>query len=480
MANYFNGERIFTRCHTLAYGYDENNPELIAYSKIAHLEYTKEDNVGIQICAARRIINETYNINIPFTAFESMANLPKNAQFKKEFLNCVKEYANQHKIPFNMNELDRLISPYILNYVDYVREAASMGRLKLSDVSRLIKNAGGELVIAHPCLIRATTSGLRYIAGKEGKQLSDLYVPSSSKYLNNTDLGYVKDQYTVLKYFLDAFESVCGYKVSGLEKYYSTNFASRLDTVISDICLDRGMYETAGSDYHGEHLHSQKKIGKVFSKCVEATYKKEANYVSSDFTPIVVAGLSAVEHLVEKKPHTLPNKTIIKNDKGEIIPNAFCEKLLNISVSGIESSQQQLIEQRKETLNEFLKQRLEELVEVARRFDEIAANVDSPKKQAKLLLRLNLYAENVVLGMRELLTKIQKHRNLISYDTYKQITEIYDESNAKFQKLLRHNPRIIQELKHDMKHYYNKRNAAISSLMNYKLPEPLSASEQEK
>ena len=474
LCDQFDGDRVFTRCHTLAYGYDENNTELTAYSRITHKFFSQNDNVGMQICAARRAICEHYDINIPFTVFESMADMKKGSSFKNEFMHLLMSYSKEKKLNIKQAEADRIISPYILNHVDYVREASSFGRLKLSEIAHLIKNAGGELVVAHPALIRVTVPGLQKIADKEGLVLSDIYVPDSRKYNNNTDLSHVKKQKLVLEYFIDAFNKTCGegISLSGIEKYYSSNFSSRLDKVVEAICTERGMYETCGSDYHGLHLHPDKNLGNVFTNQIQKRYKDTFAYFTDDRCPLLVSGLTAVEHLVDKQKVD-SNQTKFSNDKGEPIAQENYEKVIS-SIARTSSSSGHMYEGKKSTLN--LDERLKELTDVAKRFDNIISNMDSKAKQAKLLLRLNLYVENIYNAFKVLREKANNNYKIRQIPEYAEICNLMSDIRNKFKSLMRNNPQMIKDLKKDMKHYYKKKGTVVHRLAELEFPEPIKES----
>lgn len=471
LCDQFDGERVFTRCHTLAYGYDENNAELTAYSRITHKIFSVDDNIGMQICAARRAVCEHYKIDIPFTVFEPMVDMDKGSNFKNEFIHLLMNYAKANNINIKSSEIERIVSPYILNHVDYVREASSLGRLKLSDIAKLIKNAGGELVVAHPALIRVTVNGLRKIAQKEGLSLSDLYVPSRTKFKNNTDLSHLKRQKLVFDYFIDAFNKTCGITtMKGIEKYYSSNFSSRLDKVVKLICDERGMYETCGSDYHGLHLHTDKILGNVFNNQIQKRYKDTFAYFTDDKCPLMISGLSAVEYLIDKQK-TSYNQVKFGNDVGQPISQENYERVISSVARSSNESTYTKPEETKITLS--LDERIIELTRVAEKFNEIISKSDSKAEQAKLLLRLNLYVENIYTGLRILKDKAYTNYKIRQIEEYDQLYNIMSVIKNKFKSLMRHNPQLIKDLKKDMKYYYKKKDVVVHKLVDLDFPKPI-------
>lgn len=464
MSSYFEGQRVFTRCHTLAYGYNDKDKELTTYSLLTHKHFTKNDNIGMQICSARRLVCEMYNTYIPFSVYEDLVNMNKKTKFKDEFLRITKEYAKENNISININDINRIISPYISNDIIYVREASAMGRLKASEIGKIIKNAGGELVIAHPTLLRVTVDGLKYLANKNGLNFNDLYVPTSDKYKNNTDLGYVKNKEFVFNQFLDAYESVAGIKISGIEKYYSSNFSSKIDVVAEKICVQRGMYETCGSDYHGEHLHTEKKLGNVLHNDMQKEYYTKNGLTTANPYPIYVSSLTAVDYLQSNRKTKLPNKTILKAEQKVVSPREF-DELKNIMIT----NKRKLVVTEstyKEPSKVDFENRIDELKTVVEKFNNILAQKDSPRKQAKLLLRLNLFAENIMLGIRNIKFKASKYDYIRTLDTYKEIVVLMKEINSNYNKLLRENPKIIKDLAYDMRYYYKRGYTTIDKLAN--------------
>lgn len=480
LANQFGGHRVFTRCHTLAYGYDENDTELTAYSRITHKMFTFEDNVGMQICAARRALCEKYGLDLPFTLFEDMAELGMGAKFKDEFLSRFALYAQEHKLKINLNEASLVISPYILNHVDYVREASSFGRLKLSEIAKLVKGAGGELVVAHPSLIRVTVKGLEHIARQEGLSLSDVYVPDKRKYNNNTDLSHVKMQKLVFEYFIDAFNKTCGggTYLRGIEKYYSSNYRSRLDKIIETICAERGLFETCGSDYHGIHLHPDKMLGNVFTDTILERYESEYSYVSSDRCPMVVSGLTAVEHFLGDRTAKLPNQTKFVTDRGVEIPQEVYEHIISItSKNATHIGVTQSSEDAKSSYG--FEARIAELTEIVEKFNQIIATTESKAKRAKLLLRLNLFSENVYEALKVLRDKSANNYAIRTMPEYEKIVKLMAEIQNQFKSLLRYNPLMIKDLKNDMRHYYKKKTVTIHRLAELDFLPPVTATKED-
>lgn len=464
LSSFYNGEQIFTRCHTLAYGFNENDPELTAYSRITHKTFSNRDNIGMQICAARRAVCEALNIYIPFQKFESMVNLPKSANFKEEFISIIRQFANERKLKFSYNRINSLISDYILPTLDTVRKATAFGRLKVSEVSKLVHDAGGELVIAHPALITATIEGMKKLALSDHKNFSDVYVSTDGKNHANSNISHIKDQEYILNKFLDAYETAAKCKVSGLEQYYSSNFSTELYKVLGQVAKKRSMYVTCGSDYHGEHLNVHRKIGLIFSTEMMNEYMQQNQNNLQDIVPVRISELSSLDHLIENKPKSLENNVVFRTDKGLVVEACEIDKLA-ILVRNKPKTQQL------DNFNNVIKgidlgARLEELSQIADKLDEIIDKANDPKEQAKLMLRLNLFVENIYGGMCILKTKAVQNKSLRTMELYGKITEKFNDIKTKYNALLRHNNLIIKDLKSDMQYYYKKRDVYIGKLVN--------------
>lgn len=478
LADYFDGKKVFTRCHMLAYGYDENDKELTAYSKITHKHFTKEDNVGMQICASRRILCEEFNIDIPFSILEPLADAGKKTKFKTEFINIVSNYLKEKKINVKADQLDNLIANYIFDEVGFARESEAVGRLKLSDVAKLTKNAGGELVVAHPAIIRVTVSGLKYIASKYDKNLSDLYETTVDKYKNNTELSWVKDKKLILNEFIDACEKVAGCEIKGMEEYHSSNYSSHIYSEIEDVCKERGKLVTCGSDYHGLHLHTSKHLGLVFHNDIASAYKAENHLQTDDRCVLYMSGISSADYFMGDKKPNLQEQAIIKDVTGRVVPpqnfNNAVENMKRFSHKTESSSVE-----KQESNNISLSARITSLVRISEKFDHILSKEGNYREQAKLMLRLNLFTENIIQAMQDLKIQASKSDYIRTLKDYEKIYNILQDINAKYKTLIIKNPDIIKDLRFDMSHYYKKNKTTIDWLVNMHFKKPIHTNQDE-
>lgn len=493
LADYFDGKKMFTRCHILAFGYNENDKELTAYSKITHMHFSKNDNIGMQICAARRVLCENLNVDIPFSILEPLTEEKEYSPFKTKFIAFVFDYLNQIGVKTSKEQINTLVSSKISNGMSFIRESESGGRLKISEVSKLIKNAGGELTIAHPALIRVTVDGLKYIAEKNGKQMSDVYTTKTTKYKNNTNISFVKDKKFILEEFLNACESVTHNKIGGIETYYEEHYYSRFYKKIEAICKERGMFSTAGSDFHGLHLHTSKSLGFVFNYDLTKAYKQINDYQTNDRCVLYMCGISGADYFMNNRKLDLTKSPIIKNADGKMIPTQEFDDLIepmyeiakhhNVPTKNskpqkqkperfyeIQGGEEELLKQDGEI--DFAS-RISELVRISSKFDHILAEQESPRKQAKLLLRLNLFTENIIKGMLEIKRRSLSNDYIRTLDDYKTLYNVLSDINTKYGKMLVQNPKIVKDLRKDMAFYYKKNQNFIHLLTSLHLGEPL-------
>ena len=244
-----------------------------------------------------------------------------------------------------------------------------------------------------------------------------------------------------------------------------------MDLTAEKICNDRGMYETCGSDYHGEHLHPDKDIGNVLHNTIQENYRNQTGLITLGKNPINVCSLSAVDYFMSGKKVKLPNKAILKTSIGEVKPADF-ENAINLMISN-----KNKIKVTSSTYDEVAKVDLDEKVNelnyIVERLDTILEEQSSPRKQAKLILRLNLFTENIISGIREIKFKANKYAYMRTLEKYKDILKVLNDIHTKYTKLLKQNPKILKNLKYDMRYYYKRDETTIDKLANIRLDTPI-------
>lgn len=467
MTTLFDQQRVFTRCHTLAYGFDENDKELSAYSKITHKNFSNNDNLGLQICAARRAICERFDINIPFSTLEHMSTLKKIDKFQNVFIDLIEEYFKKEAINISLESVKEEISPYISNFLTYERSAESYGRLKLSDIAKLVKHAGGELVIAHPSIIRISSAGLKYLADKEKITIKDI-CSQTSKHGSFSDFMHLNQPKMVFDYFIDAYEKICGYKISGIEKFYSSNFESRLDKVIDQICLERNLYQTCGSDYHGVHLHPEKTLGNVFPNRVQNLYKQQNMPLCADNAPINVGRINMVEHILKKSDQKHDTVFVVN---GSVLPNDTLEDILKTRHESIKLRQLKRLENDSVPID--CSDCLKMLQTTNSNVSYLLSILEKPNESAKKILEINLEIEKYIEVLKLIKAKAINNKNFRQTKEYQNIFYYIKDIKKRLKHIIKMKPNLLKDLKKDMKYYYHKNNIYINDLLNIIILNPI-------
>ena len=290
------GKNLFKRVHILAYNFSETNPELLAYSKITHIKFEGYDeNVGLQICASRRAINEKYGITIPFKVLLPLVNLKRTGNVRGDFLDVVMPYLQSEGIKASRQEIKELIKPYVKNYVARVENAEVYGKLTISEASRLVKNAGGELVIAHPAKIHVCQDVANQILADNG--MSQNTKKYDSKAINLETFGK-KDIF--LELLIESANEITQTKIKGIEAYNITALNNGTAFTVDRIAKKYGLYKTAGSDYHGDILTDDRSVGNVFIDEVHESVRNKYSKDKSDNEYIYVSSLPCIEYYMGK------------------------------------------------------------------------------------------------------------------------------------------------------------------------------------
>lgn len=332
------------------------------------------------------------------------------------------------------------------------------------------------MVVAHPSVIRVTVDGLKYIAKQEGVPVSSLYTPSSPKYNNNTDFGHLNNQKLLLEYFIKTFETISGCKLSGLEMYHPSCFDSKIYTQVEKVCKEHDMYVSCGSDYHGEHLHTDRSLGNVFHNAIQESYINECDPTSTENFPIYVSNISAVQHFFNQK---ISKEVSFADSEGNPISLEEVNKAFKVFHTKPEDIKY------KQKMNKILStldisKRIEELVSVADRFASLNSTTNARKK-AKIMLKLNLFVESIIGGVNNIRKIASKHQYIRSLEEYANLVALLKKIRKSYFELLKQHPDLVRDLKEDMEYYYSRRKLALADLVNIQpLPPTKSKKDLEK
>ncbi len=490
LSKFYDGKKLFTRCHMHGFNYDEKNPELIAYSKITHLHFTKEDNLGLQICAGRRAISEELGITVPFTALEPLASMGQYSNFKQEFLDLFTEYCRNNKIKFNRNDVMNILNEYIVQtpekykgdyryQVTYNPSACGMGRLKLSEAVRMVKKAGGQVVFAHPGLISANVSLIPKVVKKHGgdERQALLEINTSNK-KNKKTMELIRCHYAklLLNELLDGAEQVCGTKIDGLETYYSMNFINRFDKIVHETCRSRKMFETCGSDYHGEHFPTHKTIGSVFQHGVQNQYIKNEGILKARELFIRVANISGADYFVSRIPVSDVSHAKFINDKGKVIEWGKLDEIIDdINKINVKSMAEKATpfetENPTNTIKATFEERIRNLVHVEEMFDEILERMSEHRDYTKVMLRLDKFAKNIYNGIQNIEKIVRNASDIIDPELYKQVVTLTKHIHSKYLKVLEKDPKFVSRLQKQLGKRYGKNKTYIDKIATITIKE---------
>lgn len=238
------GNSIFSHCHMLGYGYDESNEKLKAYSKITHYIVGEDKNFGQQIMATRNILCEMFDVEIDLLDLLPLIKTVSIDEIKEKFVETVVSKYN-----LNREKVEKVASKVFVNKKLEDPKIISKSRLKISEASKLICDAGGKCSIAHPSFI----------------------------YYYVSEIGKLEKKKEIFADFLKNCQYVTENRISGIEVFYKHGTKDGFSNILYNIAKENNLYITCGSDYHGPILRPNIKIGYVFSNGFNAESLKEFN-----------------------------------------------------------------------------------------------------------------------------------------------------------------------------------------------------------
>lgn len=469
----------FTRCHLHGYCYDHNNAELQAYSKIAHKRFNNEDNIGLQICAARRAICEEYGINVPFVTFLPLVDLPQHANYVNEFIKCIKAYFSEIHQEFHISKIYSLIENYLISARTYVEDSTSYGRVKLSEAMRMINDAGGKVVLAHPTIMSVSVNGIRQIYDDAGLDGDTAFIETKKLCgkrprveLSKLDAEAVE---LVLNKFLDETSNLCSnVKIEGMETYYGVNFIHRNDIPIHRICAERGLFETAGSDYHGENFINHKTIGNVFQQYFQRGYGKSVGRTQTRGLFVRIANLPYLDSVLDgdkldaKKDCKFIDENLKHIPRGEL--NAIIDDILgkpieklgsDVPVGLTREQQNYILENGKE-----IRKHIATLISIAQGYEPILNKSATYKERRRKLLKLEVYCQAIYKGIASMQQQFRDHAELFEIQESKQVQKYLKEIHRKYYEMLRLDNGIMYDLEKSLKKQYGINGTTIDKIAN--------------
>lgn len=474
MDQYYQGKRAFTRCHILGYNFDPTDPELLAYSMVTHFQFSEDDNIGMQICAARRNLCEKLNVEIPFTALLSLTQLPNNVNYVEECLNAVMAYFNKIKFRANADEVRTLIGEYIkcINISTNPKEvslynpitvtknedASSFARLKLSEVARIIKNAGGQVVLAHPGVLRTNLDYLKLSSSKYGDTIRNI------KKTGKVILSNCPQYEAVLKEFLQNFENICGFKIDGIERFHEENYNHRLDLILRNICEEQGLIQTGGSDYHGKNFPKRHTIGNVFSYKIQLEHLKQSGKTDGYTLSLRLAKTSASELFATGKLDTMLRTHFIDQNNNYVMWEDVNSAIQNVNSKIKEENNKKTDSELQQEVATYLNN----LISIEVKFNkmiELLSRTDC-FVSVNMLVELERYVYNLYGPIKKMSDKLALSSDGIDPETSKKLVSITKAIHKKYLKMLELRPNMLEEILSTKMKRYRKAPTFVEKIAN--------------
>lgn len=170
-------------------------------------------------------------------------------------------FRNMHILAYGFDE----------NHPELVEHSRKGGNIRYSKLVNMIKNAGGYLVVAHPGLIKVSP---KYAEAYQGTELKDeLHSIAQNARSSNTILRNVPGGISLFKVLFHKLQKMSGGIMVGMERFHPDNYSWNFDNHLHQMCEEEGLIETAGSDFHGYHLHTDFSVGNPFRKEFQEYYK---------------------------------------------------------------------------------------------------------------------------------------------------------------------------------------------------------------
>lgn len=264
-----NGNSTFSKCHLLAYDYDENEPEILTHSQLYSMTRRNgKTNTGHQLIASINEIEKVYGVQFKYEMFKSCLDKRKHIDVRREFIRIAKEYLMIDCMK-DVTNFENVIKETFYTSEKFNHEAVGWSKLDIVRNIELIHNAGGKAVIAHP---------------------------NSIKYQKKNQFG--KAQKEMLTKFVKLVQQKTGGKLYGMEAFHSMNCHGKALGNIIEVCEENNLYITGGSDHHGPNLHKQAKLTKIFPKEFDqCLYTNDVKLINSDI-PNRLTSLAFVDHIL--------------------------------------------------------------------------------------------------------------------------------------------------------------------------------------
>lgn len=370
-------QAIFKKLHMLGYNFDPYDPELSAFSKVFEMKIGNV-NLGQQIIASRNVIKHETGLNIKFTDLLPLVSMNRlETNYYVAFNNIILNKAKEQGLDITLGSIMRMTGLYFGASLNYNDLAVTKSKPDILELSKLIHDAGGKCVIAHPFTLTYKNQKL----------------PENMNALD--------------EFILKANEN--GRNIDGIELFSPTAYFSRRNIVKLYYAAEKhDLFLTAGSDYHGFSAHSKHLIGQVFDHGTlsrkSKDYGAQHEYFHTSQTKNHVVNLAIVNEIATGRP--AKNKQdfkIINQDIGEI---KKAESIARI----ITNDQDKIRKDKDENITK-------EHREKAKKFSRVSSETYGKGETVEVVKDLEtIKKENLHMSLRTLTNVIKRYNEVLYSD----------------------------------------------------------------
>lgn len=219
-----------------------------------------------------------------------------------------------HILAYGFNENDPTLIKFSEDF-----QAGRISYPSFRELAKMVRNAGGYLIMAHPGLTKVSARGFYYYTGE--KNHDKIVACSQHNGDSKTILRQVSGGQYVLEAIFEKLQEISEGTLVGMERFHPDNYYKGFDNGIEKICNEKGLVQTAGSDFHGYHLHTAFSVGNPFSQTFQEFYKEKLNDCKELRNGLHVSHLPNIEFLTGEsktlKPVDAEKETTFITGKGE-------------------------------------------------------------------------------------------------------------------------------------------------------------------
>lgn len=206
-----------------------------------------------------------------------------------------KVFGNCHILAYGFDETNRDLINFSKKF-----HSKKTNKLTFTELAEMIDRAGGHLVIAHPGLIKVYPSGLYSYKGEDYKRIFRETAQSSRS--RKTLLRYLINSKQILQVLYNKMNELYPGIVVGLERFHPDNYYRGFDRSVEELCNANGLIQTAGSDFHGLHLHTEFSVGNPFTRYFQEFYKRKLQDCTTFRDGLHISHLPSIEILTNENP----------------------------------------------------------------------------------------------------------------------------------------------------------------------------------